>query len=145
MMSGEMWLGVISLVISTVSSVGLFFVGIQLSKIRDLKKQLHDAAAAIIDARFVSHTAQITGAIEMINMVVREVKQRVQDGDDELDHYSDERQKLELKTQTQIASLKEWVMTNCSTRSDFEKLEQRMTGLMNQVGRSLARYPQREE
>lgn len=99
-----------------------------------LEKRLHDANVKLIDERFRSVSHEIRNEVTSFVATLHEMKERLKDGDSDINALSDRDQKLELKLSGCIETLKDYIRDNCASKEDVRDHEQHVRQQFARVG-----------
>lgn len=119
-MDWNLIISILSLAISSLLTVGIFYVGAKAAKIDDLEKRLEDAAAKRIDEKFEAMNQRCAAHRESISSQISAVTQRLEDGDEHFDTVDERNQKIELQVMARVSELKTWMMETFVSKADLQ-------------------------
>jgi chromosome segregation ATPase len=131
-----MW--AIQLAVSAVLGLVLAWVANRTREIETLKSQLRSTAEELVETQIAVRTGELMTALKVLTAEVQTINKRLERGDAEFDGLGEGAHKLELKTQSMLGELKQWVMANMATRDDVKTLNDRFDGLQRAVAKDMA-------
>ena len=126
-MDWNLVLTVISLAISSLLTVGMFYVGSKASKIDKLEEQLKKNSDDRINTQMQLIRAELQIPLTELNAMVTQIRERMRDGSEHFEEVDKSNHRLELKTQLMVGDLKTYMVQNMATKEDFSNLNQRLT------------------
>jgi paraquat-inducible protein B len=83
-----------------------------------LRTKLHETAEKLIDERFRAMSHSLNNHVQQFVATLDDMKERLQDGDENFDSITERNQKIELAAVARISDLKEFMRETFCTKSD---------------------------
>lgn len=116
-------LAAFQLVFSALVSVVLFRLAAWQRRYEGLDERLNDATTRLVDERFRAASLEIGARVQGFLVVLDELKQRIQSGDDEVRGLGERDQRIELALAGRVDALKDYIRDHAANKADLEKHE----------------------
>jgi hypothetical protein len=126
-------LAAFQLVFSALVSVVLFRLAAWQRRYEGLDERLNDATTRLVDERFRAASLEIGARVQGFLVVLDELKQRIQSGDDEVRGLGERDQRIELALATRVDGLKDYIRDHAANKADLEKHETAVDRRLAQV------------
>ena len=140
-MDWNLVLSVLSLVISSLLTVGIFYVGSKASKIDKLQEQLEERAGEIIEVRMQALESRLQISVKSLEHIVATMQQRLESGDQHFKNVDAKNHALELKVITQVQEM----YRGLATREDVKELGSQVASMKTTIAELQARLVRRPE
>jgi hypothetical protein len=116
-------LAAFQLAFSALVSVVLWRLSAWQRRYEGLDERLNDATTRLVDERFRAASLEIGARVQGFLVVLDELKQRIQSGDDEVRGLGERDQRIELALAGRVDALKDYIRDHAANKADLEKHE----------------------